>query len=97
MSRGKYSPNLPQGKQFVYNCFGQPPAPWSKAMADIGATYNEQTMFANYDDEGYDSYGYSAFDSEDNYVGIGNGVDRNGYTEYEYLCMPDEQWEYLAW
>ena len=52
-------------------------------------------MFTNYDDGGYDSYGYSAFDWEGNYVGIGGGVDRNGYTENEYLCMSDEQWDNL--
>ena len=93
MSRGKYAPNLPRGKEFIYTCFGQPPMAWTKALADIGATYNEQTMFDNYDDEGFDSYGYSAFDRMGNYVGIGSGIDRNGYSEYEYLCMSDNEWE----
>jgi hypothetical protein len=95
MSRGKYSPNYPKGKEFTYNCYGQPPMAWTKAQAVIGVTYNEQTMFVNYDDEGFDSYGYSAFDRMGNYVGIGSGVDRNGYTEYEYLCMSDDEWEAL--
>jgi hypothetical protein len=97
MSRGKYSPNLPRGKEFIYNCYGQPPMPWNKALADIGATYDELTMFANYDDEGFDSYGYSAFDRFGTYSGIGGGVDRNGYTEYEYLFMTDEKWEDVQW
>jgi hypothetical protein len=26
-------------------------------------------------------------------MGIGGGVDRNGYTELDYLCMSDEEWE----
>ena len=71
--------------------------PWNKALADIGATYDELTMFANYDDEGFDSYGYSAFDRFGTYSGIGGGVDRNGYTEYEYLFMTDEKWEDVQW
>jgi hypothetical protein len=97
MSRGKYSPNLPRSKEFIYNCYGQPPMPWNKALADIGATYDELTMFANYDDEGFDSYGYSVFDRFGTYSGIGGGVDRNGYTEYEYLFMTDEKWEDVQW
>lgn len=98
MARGKYSPNLPRGKEFIYNCYGQEPAEWSKVSAMlVGAEYDELTMFANYDDEGYDSYGYSAFDSDGNYVSPGDGVDRNGYTEMEYLCMSDEQWEDVQW
>jgi hypothetical protein len=95
MSRGKYSPNLPYSKEYIYNCHGFPPAPWSKEIADSGAEYFEETMFADYDDEGYDSYGYSAFDSDGNYVGPGNGVDRNGYTEMEYLCMSNDEWDTL--
>lgn len=93
MSRGKYSPNYPKGKEFIYNCFGKVPLPWSKLAESYGLVYDEKVHFANYDDEGFDSYGYSAFDENNNYVGIGSGVDRNGYTEYEYLCMSDEQWE----
>ncbi len=90
VSRGKYSPNLPEGKQYVYNCYGQLPAPWTIDVRAAGVQYDEKTMFANYDDEGYDSYGYSCFDQDGNYVGIGSGVDRNGYTEYEYMCMDDD-------
>lgn len=93
MGRGKYSPHCPKGKEFIYNCYGKVPAQWSKEIADCGVAYDERTMFGNYDNEGYDSYGYSAFDTDGNYVGIGNGVDRNGYIEYEYLCMSDEEWQ----
>jgi hypothetical protein len=95
MSRGKYSPNLPSGKEFIYNCYGKVPLPWSKLAESYGLVYDEKVHFANYDDEGYDSYGYSAFDSDGNYMGIGDGVDRNGYTEHEYLCMTDDQWDNL--
>jgi hypothetical protein len=93
MSRGKYSPNLPRDKEFIYNCYGKVPAEWSKEIADSGVAYDEKTMFDNYDDEGYDRYGYSAFDCDGNYVGIGDGVDRNGYTEMEYLCMSADEFE----
>jgi len=97
MARGKYSPNLPHGKEFIYNCYGQEPAEWSEGIRQVGILYDEMTMFVNYDDEGYDSYGYSAFDSDGFYMGIGSGVDRNGYTDMEYLCMTDEQWENVQW
>ena len=96
MSRGKYSPNLPCGKEFIYNCYGKPVTEWDWQTSE-GDTYDELTMFANYDDEGYDSYGYSAFDEFGNYMGIGGGVDRNGYTEHEYLCMTDDEWEDVQW
>ena len=93
MSRGKYSPNLPYGKEFIYNCYGKGPLPWSKLAESYGLVYDEKVHFDNYDDEGFDRYGYSAFDSDGNYVGIGSGVDRNGCTEMEYMCMSDEEWE----
>jgi predicted nucleic acid-binding protein len=97
MSRGKYSPNLPRGKEFIYNCYAEVPTEWSKEVAEGILVYDEKTMFVNYDDEGYDSYGYSAFDRFGTYSGIGGGVDRNGYTEYEYLCMTELQWEDAQW
>ena len=93
MSRGKYSPTvygMPDRAydQFNYNAKGKnPPSKWS---AD---EYDEEIHFANYDSEGYDSYGYSAYNSEGKYVGICNGVDRNGYTEWDYLAMSDEEYE----
>ena len=89
MSQGKYSPNLPNRNEedFIYNCYGKLPTPCSKDQ------YDEKTMFPNYDSEGFDRYGYSCFDSNGNYVGIGCGVDRNGYTEFQYLVMTPEQFE----
>lgn len=90
MSKGKYSPTVYNRKSndatFEFNCFGQP-------VVEYVGEYNEQTMFGNYDSEGYDSYGYSAFDADKNYVGPGNGVDRNGYTEDQYMCMSDDEFE----
>lgn len=97
MSRGKYSPNLPRNKEFIYNCYGKAPAEWAGISAagvvSAASSYDEKTMFINYDDEGYDRYGYSAFDSDGNYAGIGSGVDRNGYTELEYLRMSAEEFD----
>jgi hypothetical protein len=93
MSRGKYSPSCPHANDnydFKYNSLKMLPEPWTPEMAAAGMVYNEKTMFANYDDEGFDSYGYSAFDANGNYVGIGAGVDRLGCTESEYLCMPED-------
>lgn len=93
MSRGKYSPKCPHANQnydYKFNSFGALPVPWTDAAEKAGVKYDEKTMFPNYDDEGFDSYGYSCFDADGNYVGIGDGVDRLGNTEMDYLCMEDE-------
>lgn len=88
MSQGKYSPTM-FGKDFSklsfeYNAKGEiPPSTWD--------VYNEEIHFGNYDKDGFDSYGYSAYDHDGNYVGICEGVDRNGCTEMEYLCMSAEE------
>ena len=78
MGQGKYSPVCPHANacyEFKYNCYGK--------VADYyngdQATYDEKIHFDNYDEEGFDRYGYSSFDANGFYVGIGNGVDRLGY------------------
>lgn len=87
MSQGKYSPRCPHARddtyEFQFNCHGEIPPPYDHTV-DV---FDQQLHFGNYDDEGFDSYGYSAFDAEGAYVGIGDGVDRLGYTEWEYLTM----------
>jgi hypothetical protein len=88
MGVGKYSPILPHantGYGFKFNCYGQEPAPWSLELKASGVEYDTKTMFGNYDSEGYDSYGYSCFDVDGEYIGIGDGVDRAGMTESDYL------------
>lgn len=92
MSRGKYSPNRVGNGPYIYNAYGELPLPWNKEVEEQGVQYDERTMFANYDADGYDSYGYSCFDSDGVYVGIGSGVDRNGYTELDYLVMSDDDY-----
>ena len=90
MSTGKYSPLCPHSSEpgwdmFRFNCYGEVSEEWSQEVYEDGIEYNEKTMFGNYDSEGFDSYGYSAFDADGEYVGIGNGIDRYGYTEDDYL------------
>jgi hypothetical protein len=90
MSVGKYSPVCPHAHEpgwdaFRFNAYGKPPEPWNDEVQAAGVVYDQKTMFENYDGEGYDSYGYSAFDADGEYVGIGDGVDRCGYTEMDYL------------
>lgn len=92
MAQGKYSPCLVHGKEYGFNCYGQEAVTWNKYVADTGVEYDEKTMSDNYDDEGFDTYGYSCFDLEGNYVGIGQGVDRIGYTEDEYYLMSYDNW-----
>lgn len=92
MSQGKYSPTMcvKRDVEYIYNAYGKPCAEWSREVEANGVVYDEKTMFGNYDSEGFDGYGYSAFDSEGTYVGIGTGIDRLGYTENEYMCMSIE-------
>jgi hypothetical protein len=102
MSTGKYSPlcphaNTPGWDMFKYNCYGEVPAEWSQEVYEDGIEYDEKTMFGDYDDEGFDSYGYSAFDLDGNYVGIGNGIDRYGYTEMDYLTRGDLYYDVQQW
>lgn len=92
MSQGKYSPTV-YGKEFGpfnFNCYGKEPAAWNPENSN-NVEYDEKTMFTGYDSEGYDSYGYSAFYADGSYAGVCNGVDRNGYTELEYMCMTEEE------
>ena len=90
MSTGKYSPLCPHANEtgwdaYKFNCYGETPVAWNQEVHDSGVEYDPKTMFDDYDDEGFDSYGYSCFDIDGDYVGSGNGVDRYGYTEMDYL------------
>ncbi len=92
MSRGKYSlayKDWPDDYEHKYNCLKQLPAPWSMELKGLGIEYDTQTMMPGYDEEGFDYYGYSAFDLDGNFVGHGDGVDRAGYTESQYLALED--------
>ena len=90
MSTGKYSPLCPHANEtgwdaYKFNCYGETPVEWNQEVHDSGVEYDPKTMFDDYDDEGFDSYGYSCFDIDGDYVGSGGGVDRYGYTEMDYL------------
>lgn len=86
MSRGKYSPfvNLSPNRQFIYNAQGLIPD------TDF-YEYNEELHFPNYDKDGFDSYGYSAYNIFGKYVGPCNGVDVKGFTENDYLIMDADE------
>lgn len=90
MSTGKYSPLCPHAHEsgwgaYQFNCYGEVPAEWNQELCDSGVEYDSKNMFDDYDDEGFDSYGYSAFDAQGNFVGHGQGIDRYGYKENDYL------------
>tara|TARA_R110000782_G_scaffold159856_2_gene251937 strand:+ start:1223 stop:1516 length:294 start_codon:yes stop_codon:yes gene_type:complete len=92
MSRGKYSlayKYWPEGYEHSFNCYGEEPAPWAGSVNEPNRTFDEKTMFGNYDEEGYDYYGYSAFDENGEYISSGNGIDRAGFTEMDYLMNVD--------
>lgn len=87
MSRGKYSlayKHWPDGYEYKYNSKGEIPEEWESPP-----NYNEETMFGGCDEEGYDRYGYSSYDKDGNFVGVGNGVDRAGWSEMDYLTLQD--------
>ena len=86
MSQGKYSPRCPhanKGYDFKYNAKREIPPSYTPGVD----THDEEIHFANYDEEGFDSYGYSAYYADGTYAGIGSGIDRLGYTESDYLSM----------
>lgn len=87
--KGKYSPNLPTAdKPYEYfdrNAYGHIPPVFNPDKDE----WNEALHFVNYDPDGYDWYGYSAFDDDGDY-GEG-GIDRNGVTEEEYMLMDDDE------
>ena len=101
MSNGKYSPALtPKDAarhftDYCYNADRQIPPAWTSEMRERGEVYDARVHYGNYDENGYDCYGYSAFDSGGNYIGIGEGIDRWGYTEMDYACMSDQEFNNL--
>lgn len=93
MSKGKYSPSLTRAMiaahdedTFIYNADGQIPPEYVFGR-DV---YDQRTHFGDYDKDGYDRYGYSAFNQDGKYIGLGSGIDRWGYTEMDYLQMDDD-------
>jgi len=99
MSKGKYSPalsfkdaNRPY-TAYCYNADRQCPPEWTLEMKERGEIYDERIYFGNYDENGYDSYGYSAFLEDGTFIGLGQGIDRWGYTEDDYISMSDDHFE----
>lgn len=77
---------------FIYNADKQiPPESWPEGG------YETRIHLANYDKNGFNRYGYSAFDADGNYLCIGAGIDRYGYTEMDYLTMSDNEFEYIVY
>ena len=94
MSRGKYSPWCYHNRHdasYEFNCYGEFPEDWNKE------DYDEKTMFADYDAEGFDCYGYSAFYLDGRYAGVGRGIDRYGFTGNDYLSMDVGVFESISW
>ena len=90
MSYGKYSPAGHSKGPFVYTADGKIPSEFRHGV-DV---FDERIHCDGYDSEGFDSYGYSAFDEDGKFVGIGQGVDRVGYTEDEYFSRyMQDQWD----
>ena len=89
MSQGKYSPALTrqmiENGDYRYNADKQI-APDYK----VGDEFCPRLYSGSYDENGFDRYGYSAFDIDGNFVGEGYGVDLWGYTEDEYSYMSYE-------
>jgi hypothetical protein len=85
MGVGKYSPNLPNLDEpfefFRYNAKGEIPPEYNPGVD----TYDEEIHFGDCDPDGFDRYGYSAYDADGKFVGSGRGIDRDGTTEDDYV------------
>lgn len=99
MSKGKYSPSLTRkmiaehtDQTFIYNSLGDPDSTFP-----LGEIYIESLHFDIYDAEGYDRYGYSAWNEDGTFAGHGAGIDRWGYTEMEYMGMSDNDFYELCY
>lgn len=97
MSRGKYSVRAfkrwPEGYELKFNSRGQIP-PDRALVVDQGLEWIPELHDDGYDEEGYDYYGYSAFNRAGEFVGHGQGVDRAGWTEKDYMELRDmDAWE----
>ena len=91
MSKGKYSPTVYSRKHqgdYIYNARGETPVEWNREK-----DYDPETMSDDYDSEGFDGYGYSAYSKDGTFVGSCCGIDRNGYTEDDYQNMSDEEFD----
>ena len=94
MSKGKYSPSLYKTrltKDFNYNAHGKIP-PSSQEEGHFKADIHMD----GHDSDGYDRYGYSSLDEYGNFIGFGEGKDRLGYTEMDYLSMSDYEYEKIS-
>jgi hypothetical protein len=100
MTRGEYSPSLwsqqrppdyDRSKDYIYNCYGEIPP----ERPSDSSLYDEKLHMSGYDYAGFGEYGYSGFNSEKNYIGFSNGVDRWGYTELDYMSMTEDDYEDL--
>jgi hypothetical protein len=88
--KGKHSPTIYSANpaDYFYNARGETPVEWNREK-----DYDPETMSADYDSEGFNSYGYSGYDVNGKYVGSCYGVDRDGYTENYYQNMSDEEFD----
>ena len=96
MARGKYSPRCPHANtdyDFKYNCYGKIPDTYN----GDSKTFDARIHMSGYDDQGFDSYGYSDFLDDGTWVGLGQGIDRNGKTEDDYFNMDDDEFDYGNW
>ena len=94
MSKGKYSPTLTRAMiandDYRYNADKQIAPDFIK-----GQVFDERLHDGSYDHEGFDRYGYSAFLADGTFIGTGQGIDRAGYTEDEYLSMSNDDFNRL--
>ena len=92
MSKGKYSPTLTRemiaNQDYSFNCYGQKAPEYIHGKME----YDSMIHFDDYDKDGFDRYGYSAFNKNGKFVGHGAGIDRAGYTELDYMMMDDDDY-----
>ena len=86
MSRGKYSVRAYEDhSDLSFNAKGEKPE-----VIDCSSTeFIPELHSSGFDKDGCDSYGYTCYDKAGVYVGDGQGVDRAGWTESDYLHLRD--------
>ena len=96
MSKGKYSPCVKSGENtledFRFNAKGEVPVEYVPGTMD----WNHEIMSDGYDKDGFDSYGYSAYNKDGCCSGMMSGIDKAGYTEEDYQSMTDDEFNDLA-
>mgnify|MGYP003125919602 CR=1 FL=1 len=87
MGRGKYS-LVYKYTEKGFNSKGMKPEIYDPQKSKVNPEHYVLSS-DHFDSDGYDHYGYSCYDRQGKFVGDGEGIDRAGWTEMDYLTLQD--------